>query len=228
MGNPYVCFCLSLFFKKFFQKILDRIFLLCYNNISYVTYVIIKRRIIMPPKPTVDKQKIILSAVQMLKDNGIDSINARDLAKRLGCSTNPLFRVYKNMQELKEDVIKEIDKTYINFMKERMTGDNLLVAQGIAYVEFARQEKHIFSALFMNKRIKNRSIEDVINAEWNRKTIENVREIVGCDIKQAEFIFLNVWIYSCGLAAQLISNDMKISPEAVEILTVSAFNSFSH
>ena len=63
----------------------------------------------MPPIPIITKQDIIDAGIQLIRENGISSVNARSLAKSLNCSTKPLFRVYKNMEELKKDIKKELD-----------------------------------------------------------------------------------------------------------------------
>ena len=53
----------------------------------------------MPPKPIITKQDIINAAIQLVRENGISSVNARNLAKTLNCSTKPLFRIYTNMDK---------------------------------------------------------------------------------------------------------------------------------
>ena len=37
----------------------------------------------------------------MLRDGGFSSVNARSVAKKLGCSTQPIYFSFKNMDELK-------------------------------------------------------------------------------------------------------------------------------
>ena len=51
----------------------------------------------------VDKKIIINTAILMVKKQGWDSINARSLAKELGMSTKPLYRIYSGMDEIKKE-----------------------------------------------------------------------------------------------------------------------------
>ena len=51
----------------------------------------------MPRKVQYDKQMIIEAAIEMVREHGIGSINARDLGAKLGCSSRPLFTAFKNM-----------------------------------------------------------------------------------------------------------------------------------
>lgn len=181
----------------------------------------------MPPKPTVTQQDIIDAAIQLIRENGMSSINARSLAKALDCSTRPLFRIYKNMDELKADIKTELDHYYNSFMEDRMTSENRLLSQGIAYIEFARSEKMIFNTLFMDMAMEGSSLQDIIHAEWNRASIENAKEVTGLSIEKAELLFINFWLYSHGVATQMISNGIDIPIDMVRQLLENAFERFS-
>lgn len=181
----------------------------------------------MPPKPIISKQDIIKAAIQIVQESGMSNINARSLAKVLNCSTKPLFRIYKNMEELKNDIFIELNTYYNSFMDSRMTTENRLLSQGIAYIEFARNEKMIFNTLFMNMTMAGSSLHDVIHAEWNRASIENVQATTGLPMEKAEMLFINIWLYSHGIATQIVSNGIDISLDVVKKLLTNAFMQFS-
>lgn len=181
----------------------------------------------MPPTPIITKQDILNAGIQLIRENGIRSVNARSLAKSLSCSTKPLFRIYKNMEELKKDIKKELDNYYNDFMEKNMTNENRLLSQGISYIEFARSEKMIFSSLFMNMTMAGSSLQDIIHAEWNRASIENTKALTGLSTEKAEMLFINFWLYSHGIATQIVSNDIDIPLDLVKKLLKNAFNRFS-
>ena len=181
----------------------------------------------MPPTPIITKQDILNAGIQLIRENGIRSVNARSLAKSLRCSTKPLFRIYKNMEELKKDIKKELDNYYNDFMEKNMTNENRLLSQGISYIEFARSEKMIFSSLFMNMTMAGSSLQDIIHAEWNRASIENTKALTGLSTEKAEMLFINFWLYSHGIATQIVSNDIDIPLDLVKKLLKNAFNRFS-
>lgn len=181
----------------------------------------------MPPTPIITKQDILNAGIQLIRENGIRSVNARSLAKSLSCSTKPLFRIYKNMEELKKDIKKELDNYYSEFMEKNMTDENRLLSQGISYIEFARSEKMIFSSLFMNMTMAGSSLQDIIHAEWNRASIENAKALTGLSTEKAEMLFINFWLYSHGIATQIVSNDIDIPLDLVKKLLKNAFNRFS-
>ena len=181
----------------------------------------------MPPTPIITKQDILNAGIQLIRENGIRSVNARSLAKSLSCSTKPLFRIYKNMEELKKDIKKELDIYYNDFMEKNMTNENRLLSQGISYIEFAHSEKMIFRSLFMNMTMAGSSLRDIIHAEWNRASIENAKALTGLSTEKAEMLFINFWLYSHGIATQIVSNDIDIPLDLVKKLLKNAFNRFS-
>lgn len=59
----------------------------------------------MPAVRKVSKEQIIDAAVEVLRDDGFSAITARSVAKKLGCSTQPIYFSFKNMDELKAALI---------------------------------------------------------------------------------------------------------------------------
>ncbi len=180
----------------------------------------------MPPKAETTREQALQAAVRLIRAQGPEGLNARSLAKELGCSTQPIFRLFGDMDTLKAAVRLELDKIYDRFMAARVREENRLLTQGVAYVEFARKERQIFRALFLDRCMEGASLGDIAAAEWNRPTIENAAQITGLDLASAERLFLNVWLYSHGMASQMLSNGVDLPPERVEALHATAFAAF--
>ena len=53
----------------------------------------------MPPKVKITKEDIINAAIEIVKANGEEAINARNIAATLGCSTQPVFSNFASMEE---------------------------------------------------------------------------------------------------------------------------------
>ena len=64
----------------------------------------------MPPIPKISKDMILESGLKIIKEEGIDKLNVRNIANKLNCSTQPIMYHYKNMNLLKEELynIKKI------------------------------------------------------------------------------------------------------------------------
>lgn len=64
-------------------------------------------RLIMPSQKRITRSAIIGTAVSILRKEGYDGVNARKIAKELGCSTQPIYSEFGNMNELKAELKKK-------------------------------------------------------------------------------------------------------------------------
>ena len=60
----------------------------------------------MPPKVKVSKEQIVSAALDLIRHQGYDALNARSIAAALGCSTQPIFSNFTTMEELRGTVIQ--------------------------------------------------------------------------------------------------------------------------
>ena len=66
------------------------------------------------PKRTVDKNEIIKTALEMTRENGFESVNARSVGKRMGYSVQPIYSYFRNMEALKQAVLgAEIGRAHV-------------------------------------------------------------------------------------------------------------------
>lgn len=56
----------------------------------------------MPPKPKFTKEEIAMTALNIIKEEGINALTARNLADHLKSSARPIFTIFKNMEEVKQ------------------------------------------------------------------------------------------------------------------------------
>ena len=61
-----------------------------------------ERMMEMPPKPKYTKEEVVKVALDMVREQGVDSLTARDLGAKLGTSSRPIFTAFENMEDLKK------------------------------------------------------------------------------------------------------------------------------
>ena len=59
----------------------------------------------MPPKSKFTREQIIETAFQMVREEGLSSLKARDLARKLGTSTAPIFTAFNSVEEIRDEVV---------------------------------------------------------------------------------------------------------------------------
>ncbi len=171
------------------------------------------------------KENVVKGAVKIVNQTGWDSLNARDLAKELKISTKPLYRIYNSMEEVKEDVYKEIYRQYDEFINSRIDNKKALLTLCIAYVEFAQEYKNLFISLFLSNNLKWKDINNVLDEKWNQSTIINLVNKQGLSFEAAKELFMNMWLYANGLATLIATNDIKVEANDILVKIVKYYKS---
>lgn len=177
----------------------------------------------MPKALEITKENIVRGAVKLVNKEGWNELNARSLAKQLGISTKPLYRLYQNMDEIKENVLHEIYRQYDEFINSKIDSKKALLTLCIAYVEFANDYKNLFVSLFLSDNLKWKKIEDVFDEKWNQSTIINLVNKHGFSFDEAKELFLHMWLYANGLATLIATNQIKLDEEKIMVRLVKIY-----
>ena len=108
----------------------------------------------MPAARRISRDEIIDAAVEVLRDGGFSAINARSVAKKLGCSTQPIYLSFKSMDELKtaltERAIAQHTQRVRDSLRAHAGNDSRYSSYGMGFVQFAAEEKHLFRWLYLD------------------------------------------------------------------------------
>ena len=176
----------------------------------------------MPPKIRITREKLVYTAVDIVRREGINAVNARAVAKKLGCSTQPVFSNFATMEELRCAVLSAADELYEEYIDREIAAKKYPAykASGMAYIRFAGEEKELFRLLFM----RDRSHEDV-NAETEgvRKIVGIVQESTGLDEKRARLFHLEMWAFVHGIAAMTATGFLELDTELISEMMTDAY-----
>lgn len=172
----------------------------------------------MPAKKQVPKDIILQAALDIVRDNGIEAVNARSIAQKLRCSTQPIYLSFKGMDEVKVAVSQMIDTEYDSFFAKHIDTENYLVSMAKSHILFALEEKNLYRAMFLSNAMDGVSLEDVANAAWNEAAVLSVIKDFQIDKLSAQKAFLQMWLLSSGLAVQLAANNMNVSESDIDLL----------
>ena len=64
------------------------------------------------------KEDILEKSVEFIKEKGYSNLTVRELAKYIGCSTQPIFKNYENFDMYKEDLKFYLRKDYSSFIRK--------------------------------------------------------------------------------------------------------------
>ena len=165
-----------------------------------------------------NKEIILNKGVNYVREYGIERLNARDLAKYIGCSTQPIFRVWNNLEEYKQDLKIELKKDYHSFISKYVNTDDYLYTISYAYALYGKVEPNIFKALFITELAGTRTIKEVVTTSWNIPTIEAMTKQYHISQKKAEEVYRDVRFYTHGIASQLCAKTIKLTNKELENL----------
>lgn len=107
----------------------------------------------MPAAKKVSKDKIIDAAIEVLRDGGFSAINARSVARRLGCSTQPIYLSFQSMEELKAALTERAIEMHTRRVRDSLRAhegnDSRYSSYGMGFVRFAAEEKQLFRWLYL-------------------------------------------------------------------------------
>lgn len=153
----------------------------------------------MPPKIKVTANEIIGAALDVVRENGAGALNARAVAQKLNCSTQPIFSNYSRMEDLKKAVIASAKQLYQHYIEKGMKDPTYppYKASGIAYIQFAKAEKELFKLLFM----RDRSHEEI---KEEREEISGLLNLIssntGMSLDDAYMLHIEMWVFVHGVA----------------------------
>ena len=123
----------------------------------------------MPAVKKVSKDDIIDAAIDVLRDDGFSAINARSVAKKLGCSTQPIYFSFKNMEELKSALTERAIGLHAQHVRDSLKAhagnDSRYSSYGMVFVKFAAEEKQLFRWLYLEGRQLGSYQNDVLLPE---------------------------------------------------------------
>ena len=167
----------------------------------------------MAPKVKITVDDIINTAIELVRANGEESLNARAIAASLGCSTQPIFSNFATMEKLREAVIASAYERYLGFLGTE--AENGVYPQykafGMAYIRFAMDERELFKLLFM----RDRTGEDLSPSLDFEASARIIAEANGIDIEKARLIHLEVWTCVHGIGSMLATSFLELDFELI-------------
>lgn len=177
----------------------------------------------MPPKAKYTREEIIEVAFQLAREKGIDAVVAREVGKRLGTSSSPIFSAFKNMEELQEEVRKVALQEFESYVSDALNFTPAFKYVGMKMIEFAMREPKLFQLVYMRKHDTSQTFAMLVDELGD--TVDVCIRIMERDYalsrEEAELLFRQVWLHTFGICALLANRVCTLTPEQIsEMLSV--------
>ena len=183
----------------------------------------------MARKVTITKEIILQNALDMLIEEGYRSLSIHTLAKRIGCSTQPIAWHFENMEGLRKALYEYASEYASNKTNlSGTTGADAFERLGRAYIETAIKEPNLFKFLYLGEGpvSKPYSISDLPKGKVNDELIAAISRETGLTPEASLRVVNNTVIYSHGIAAMLATGVFKSSAKQAMNMIKSASEAF--
>ena len=156
----------------------------------------------MPAKKQITRDMILNTSLKLLREQGFDAVNIKQLAKELGCSTQPVYLSFSGMDELRRELIAMAVKEFENYMRNNENG--VIRLYDIEYIRLAKNEPGLFCFLFMRANafteIKSMLLPII------EKSIKELMDTYHISHDEADYLHDNLWMHTHGIASMIATN----------------------
>ena len=172
----------------------------------------------MPKAVYYTKEKITEAVIELIRKDGSESLTSRSIGKKLGCSVSPLFREYKNMEEIHADARKAAEKVFSDYLADSVSYEPAFKEFGIRLLRFSKEETNLFHYLFLEKGGSSEMAHRIA-----QECLKQTCVSFNLTPEQSEQIFDQEWTFACGLAVLCNRNPEEYPDERISRMLSTQF-----
>lgn len=170
----------------------------------------------MPPKAKITKEMIIDAAVEVARESGDENINARTVAQKLSCSTQPVMYHFAKIEDMKQAAYAKADGYHTEYlMNISETQGDVMLGIGINYIRFAVEEPNLFRFLFQSGFAIHNNLLEMINSEELTPVISAMQEAMNMSIEQTKEVFVTLALFVHGYASMIANNSLEFDEKLI-------------
>lgn len=177
----------------------------------------------MPPTVRFTRDAVLHAACQLMRREGMEALNARAIAKELRGSTQPIFRLFTNMEDLHRELILYVARQFQAHAEADMAqSDSPYIQLCTTYLLYGRDEPELFKLLFMRDRVSEGQYSDQTNFDL---VFNIIKKETPLDDETALRFFERTWLFIHGLAVCIATKYIPCQDERYLISMVKeAYN----
>ena len=161
----------------------------------------------MPRTKQIEKQDILGAAAEVVRQKGEQALTVRNIAAQLGCSTQPLYYEFANIDQLRAELLPYVREHYLQFRCSNYK------AFGRHFLNFARQEKELFRFVSRRRRNPGETLLDDVNCE---ETVRLLAKNLEMPAQTARAMHRQMQFRCYGLGAMLATCYCEMTQEEIE------------
>lgn len=161
----------------------------------------------MPRTKQIEKQDILRAAAEVIRQKGESALTVRSIAGVLGCSTQPLYYEFANIEQLRAELLPYVRQQYLQFRCSNYK------EFGRHFLNFARQEKELFRFVYLRRRAPGETLLDDINYD---ETIRLLSQNLEMEPETARRMHHQMQLRCYGLGVMLATDYLELTEVQIE------------
>ncbi len=157
----------------------------------------------------VTKEMIVEAGLGIIREEGEDKLTVRNVAARLGCSTQPVMYCFPTMVELRDSILENANSYHIGYlMKNDNMNTDILIGIGLNYIRFAAEERNLFRFIAMSDN-SGGGLAELINSDDTGELLVPLERMYGLTHEQSRNVFEALFVCFHGYAALMAYSTAK-------------------
>lgn len=163
----------------------------------------------MPPRAKITEEMVVDAAFQVTRADGEANVNARTVAKRLGCSTQPVMYHFAKIEDLKRAVYEKTGRFHTEYIMNVPPSRNIMLGIGLNYIRFSVEEPNLFRFLFQSGFATENSLFEMVDSDELSPVINAMQRDMGLTVKQTKEVFITLAMFVHGYASIIANNNLR-------------------
>lgn len=163
----------------------------------------------MARKKSITDTQILDMAYQIVIESGFKVFTARNIARHLNCSTQPIYLEFHSMGELKKAVMMRLQQDLNHELSQRYTTDPL-VDLGLAFADFMQAKPAFYAAIFVQAHFGVDEVRAFLDQQGSTLLAE-YQPVAALNATQRRNLLKGVWIVATGLGNLAASGFMVLT-----------------
>ncbi|MBE6470684.1 MAG: TetR/AcrR family transcriptional regulator [Coriobacteriaceae bacterium] len=179
------------------------------------------------PAQKFNRETVLDAALELVRERGYDMLSARMIAERAGCSVQPIYSLFGDMESLMR-ALYEHARAWVSAYNQAHAGDgaNPFESNGLSHLRLASEEPQLFAFLYLSSYLGAQSLDDLYRSVTQPGVEECIQELGHLDADAAHELYLNMIVYTHGLAV-ILATGARIPPEELAGRMDASFRAFA-
>ena len=163
------------------------------------------------------------AAFQIARRSDWKNINARNLAKQLNCSTQPVMYHFDTIEDIKKAAYEKADKFHSEYLMNIKDSQEPMLEIGLNYIRFSVEEPSLFRFLFQSGYGPHADLLTLIDSPELEPVLQVMMQAMNMTLEKTKEIFATLAIFTHGYASLLANHYMEYDEVSASEQLAKAF-----